>query len=59
MKRRIVNSDEELEKRLVDTNFVDDVGDEFYIDEVDESDEVANSDGSNTPTDEAYVDMMI
>ena len=47
MKRRIDNFGEELEERLDDTNFVDDVGANFYINNVDEADEVEHGDGSN------------
>ena len=39
-------------------NFVDDVRAGFYIDDVDEADEAAHGDGPNTPSDEAYGDMM-
>ena len=35
-------------------NSVDDVGDYFYIDDVDEADEVAYGYGYNTPSDELY-----
>ena len=42
---------EELEKRLDDTNFVDDIRADFYIDDVDEANEEAHGDGSNTPSD--------
>ena len=41
-----------------DTNFVDDVGADLYIDEMDESDEASHGDGSNAPSDEAYGYMM-
>ena len=57
MKRRIDNFGEELEERLDDTNFVDDFGANFYIDDVDEANEAAHGDGANTPSDEAYEDM--
>ena len=39
MKRRIDKFDEELAKRLDETNFVADVGDDLYIDDLDEADE--------------------
>ena len=39
-------------------NFADDVGADFYIDDVDEYNEAAHEDGSNTLSDEAYGDMM-
>ena len=42
---------EELEKRLDDTNFVDYIRADFYIDDVDEANEEAHGDGSNTPSD--------
>ena len=57
-KGRIGRFDEELEKRLDDIKFVDDVGDDFYIDDLDEANEAALGDGVNTPSDEAYVDIM-
>ena len=38
MKGWIDKFDEELEKRLDDTSFVEDVGADLYIDDVDESD---------------------
>ena len=57
-KRRIDKFDEKLEKRLDDTNFVDDVGVDLFIGNVYESDEAAHGGGSNAPIDEAYRDMM-
>ena len=57
MKGRIDIFYEEIEKRLDDTNFVDDFGANFYIDDVDEANEVAHGDGTNTLSDEAYADM--
>ena len=58
MKRRIENFDEELKKRLDDTNFIDDVGANLYIDNVDEVDEAVHGDGANNPINEAYGDML-
>ena len=58
MKRRIEKFDEELEKRLDDTNFVDDVWADFYIDDVDESTETEHGYGDNTLSDEAYGYIM-
>ena len=57
MKGRIEIFYEEIEKRLDDTNFVDDFGANFYFDDVDEANEAAHGDGANTPSDEAYEDM--
>ena len=54
MKRRIDMFDEDLEERLDDTNVVDDVGDDFYIYDVDEANDVAHGDGYNTTSCEAY-----
>ena len=51
--------DEKLEKQLDDTNFVDDVGADFYIDDVDKADEAVHGYGSRTPIDEVYRDMMV
>ena len=51
MKRSIGNFDEQLYKRLDDTNIIDDVGADFYIDNLDEADEAVRGDGSNTPSD--------
>ena len=42
-----------------DTNFVDAFRKHFYIDDVGEADEVASGDGTNTPIDEAYGEMMV
>ena len=58
MKVQIEKLDEYLEKRLDDTSFFDDVRAGFYIDDVDEANEAEHGDGSNTPSDEAYGDMM-
>ena len=54
----MANFDEGLDKRLYEMNFSDDVGDDFYIDDMDEADEAAHRNDSNTPSDEAYRDMM-
>ena len=43
---------------MYDTNFVYGVRDNFYIDDTDEANEAAHGYGSNTPSDEAYGDMM-
>ena len=51
--------DEELEKRFNDTNFVDNVGANFYIDDVNETNEEAKGGGFNTPGYEAYGEMMV
>ena len=40
-------------------NFDDDFGTDLYIDDVDEAYEVAYGDGSNTPSDEAYGELMM
>ena len=58
MKRRIDKFDEELEKLLDDTNFVDDIMSDLYIDDVNKYDEAACWDGSNTLSDEAYGGIM-
>ena len=52
MKGRIDKFDNELDKRLDDTNFADDVRAGFYIVSVDESDGAAHGDGYNIPSDE-------
>ena len=49
MKWRIDKFDEKLQNRLDDTNFVDDVGADLYIGDMDEANEAAHEDGSNTP----------
>ena len=41
------------------TKFVDDVGADLYIENVNEADKMAHGDGYNTPSDEAYGDMMM
>ena len=58
MKQRIEIFDEELEKRLDHTKFVDDSGTDLYIDDVDRYNEVAHGYGCNTQSDEAYGEMM-
>ena len=58
MKQQIAIFYEELEKQFYDTNFVDDVGAHLYIDDMDEADKSAHGDGPNTPSDEAYGEMI-
>ena len=58
MKERIEDFDKDLVKRLDETNFTDDVGAEFYIDDIEDADAAAHGDGSNTPSDKEYGDMM-
>ena len=58
MKQWIVKFDENLEKWLDGTNFIDDVGNYFYVDNVNESNKSVDGDGYNTPTYEAYRDMI-
>ena len=57
MAKRIKEFDEDLEKRLDDTKFVNPEVSELYINEMDDADDVAHGDGSNTPSGEEYVDM--
>ena len=57
-KRRIDKFYEESEKRLIETNFVNYVGADLYIHDVDKYDEASHGDGYNTPRNEAYGDMM-
>ena len=59
MKQRIDKFDKELDKRLDDRSFVNDVRSDFYIDDVDEDGKAAHGDGSNTPINEEYGDMMM
>ena len=59
MKGYIEKFDKDLEKRLDDTNFLDDVGADLYINRMDEADEASHGDGSNTPINEAYGYMML
>ena len=47
-----------LEIRMEDTNFVNDKGNDFYIDNINEADEAEHSDVSNTPTDKGHGDML-
>ena len=56
-KQQIYKFDKELDKRLDDTNFVDDVRADLYIDNADEVNEVEHGDGSNNLSDEAYENM--
>ena len=57
MIERKKKSDEDLEKRLDDTNFVNPESGELCIDAIDDEDEVAHGDGSNTPSDVYYSSM--
>ena len=41
-----------------ETNFVDNIRADFYIDNVDEADEAAHGDVSNTLSDESYGNMI-
>ena len=47
-----------IRKKVNWTNFVNYVGADLYIDDVDEYDEASHGDGYNTPSNEAYGDMM-
>ena len=40
-----------------DTNFTNPEAGELCIDNIDDSDEIAHADGSNTPSDDEYADM--
>ncbi len=55
---KIKEFDKALEIRMDDTNFVNDKGDDFYINDIKEADEAAHGNGSNTPTDKEYGDML-
>ena len=57
MTKRIKKFIEDLEKILDDTNFVNPEAGELCIDEIDDEDEVAHGDGSNTPSDVDYSSM--
>ena len=46
-----------LKKRLDDTNFVNPEAGELYIDEVEDDDEAAHGDGTQTPDDDEYAEM--
>ena len=59
MKRRVDKYDENLEKQLDDTNFVYDVGDDLYNENVDKANKVVHVYGSNTLIYEAYGDMIV
>ena len=59
MKGWIDKFDNNLEKRLDDMNFVDDVRSDFYINNMDKFDETAHGDEDNNPNDEAYGDIMV
>ena len=58
MKGRIDKFDKELEKRLDNKNFFDDVGADSYIDNTDDANEASHMDGDNTPCDEKYGDTI-
>ena len=51
MKQRIEKFDKFFDKRLYYTNFVDDIGDGFYIDDMDKYYEAAHGGVSNTLSD--------
>ena len=57
-KGQIDNFDEDLEKRLDDTDFLDDVRADFYIDDMDEANETAHRDGANNLSNDAYGAIM-
>ena len=59
IKGQIDNFDEYLEKCLDGTKCVDDVRANFYIDDVDESNEAAHGYGANTLKNEAYRGIMV
>ena len=59
MKRQIDKFDEELQKQFDDTKFVDDVGDDLYINNVEEANEAAHGDGANTLRNKSYGYIMI
>ena len=59
MKPWIDKFDEEVEKQLDETKFVDDFGADLYIDNVFEANEAAHRYGSNTPSGEAHGYMMM
>ena len=62
LKEKIKVFDEALEVRLDDTKFTDDTGAEgaeFYIDNIEGADAVAHGEGSNTPSDAEYGDMLV
>ena len=58
-KGQIEKFDEDLQKRLNDTNFVDDVGADIFINDMDEYDEVTHGYVSNTSSNETYGGMMV
>ena len=57
MCERIKDFDKQIEKLLDDTNFVNPEAGELYIDEVEDKDEAAHGDGTQTPDDDEYADM--
>ena len=59
MKEKIKLFDEALDKRLDNTKFTDDQGTEFYIDDLEDADAAAHGDGSQTPSDADYGDMLV
>ena len=57
MCERIKDFDEQIEKRLDDTNFVNPEAGELYINEVEDENKVAHRDGTQTPDNDEYSDM--
>ena len=57
MAERVKKFDEDLDKRLDDTDSVNPEVGKLYIGEMDHADDVAHRDSSNTPSDEEYANM--
>ena len=55
---RITEFSKKVEVRLNNQNFVNPAGNDMYIDDIDGADAAAHGDGSNTPTDKNYGDMI-
>ena len=58
MVERIKGFDKSLEERLDDTNFTNKEAGDMCIDDIDDAVEAAHGNGSNTPSDDEYADML-
>ena len=56
--KKVAEFDINFNKRLDDTNFVNPEAGDIYIDELDKAHKATHGDGSQTPDDSDYVDMI-
>ena len=58
MVERIKEFEKALEERLYDTNFTNKEAGDICINDIDDAEEAAHGDGSNTPSDDEYAYML-